>query len=84
MKRIFIVAALWTATAFAQDLSCDLSGYRAQDGLKAQMRAGALELTWQGERGQKLRAILGVSAGQPLVRELAVETNGKWPSSDTT
>src|ERR1022692_1040086 len=42
------------------------------------MRAGALELTWQGERGQTLRAILGVSGGQPVVRELAVRRNGEW------
>ena len=42
------------------------------------MRAGSLEVTWQGERGQTLRALLGVAGGQPVVRELAVGKGGKW------
>jgi hypothetical protein len=66
------------ALAGAQTLSCDFQGYKALDGLKAEMRSGSLELTWQGERGQTLRAVLGVDGGQPVVRELAVEKNGKW------
>jgi len=42
------------------------------------MRSGSLALTWQGERSQTLRAILGLNGNQPVVRELAVEKNGKW------
>jgi hypothetical protein len=68
---------LLSALAGAQTLSCDFQGYKALDGLKAEMRSGSLELTWQGERGQTLRATLGVDGGQPVVRELAVEKNGK-------
>lgn len=41
------------------------------------MSNGSLELTWQGERGETLRALLGVEGGQPVVRELAVDKNGK-------
>ena len=69
---------LFSALAGAQTLNCDFQGYKALDGLKAGMRSGSLELTWQGERGQTLRATLGVDSGQPVVRELAVEKNGKW------
>ena len=69
---------LLSALAGAQTLNCDFQSYKALDGLKAEMRSGSLELTWQGERGQTLRAILGVDGGQPVVRELAVEKNGKW------
>jgi hypothetical protein len=69
---------LLSAMAGAQTLNCDLRGYKPIDGLKAEMRSGSLELTWQGERGQTLRATLGVNGGQPVVRELAVEKNGKW------
>ena len=49
-SRILTGLLLWTALAAGQSVNCDLGGYKAQDGLKAQMRAGALELTWRGER----------------------------------
>ena len=76
--RIAFSGLLLSALAGAQTLNCDFQGYKPFDGLKAAMRAGSLELTWQGERGQTLRAILGVDSGQPVVRELAVGRNGKW------
>ena len=76
--RIAFSGLLLSALAGAQTLNCDFQGYKALDGLKAGMRSGSLELTWQGERGQTLRATLGVDGGQPVVRELAVEKNGKW------
>jgi len=69
---------LLPALAGAQSLNCDFQGYKALDGLKAEMRSGSLDLTWSGERGQTLRAVLGVNSGQPVVREIAVERNGKW------
>jgi len=76
--RIAFLALLVSALAGAQTLDCSFQGYKALDGLKAEMRSGSLELTWRGERGQTLRATLGVNGGQPVVRELAVEKNGKW------
>ena len=69
---------LLASVAGAQTLDCNFQGYKAAEGLKAEMHSGALELTWQGERGEQLRAILGVTGGQPVVRELAVRENGKW------
>src|SRR5271157_762985 len=77
-RRIAFSGLLFSALAGAQTLTCDFQSYKALDGLKADMRSGSLELTWQGERGQTLRATLGVDGGQPVVRELAVEKNGKW------
>ena len=74
MHKILLLATLPAMLACAQD--CDLSAYRAQDGLKAQMHAGALELTWQGERGDQLRASFTIRAGQPMVKELAAHKNG--------
>ena len=76
--RIAFSGLLLSAIAGAQTLNCNFQEYKSADGLKAEMRAGALELTWQGERGQTLRAILGVIGGQPVVRELAVRRNGEW------
>src|SRR5690349_4228133 len=70
---------LWTALAAGQELNCDLTGYKAQDGLKAQMKDGALELAWRGERQNELRAAFTVRGGQPVVQELAVrKPGGAW------
>ncbi len=77
--RIAFLGLLLAALAGAQTLNCSFQGYQALDGLKAEMRSGNLELTWQGERGRTLRATLGANSGQPVVRGLAVERNGKWP-----
>jgi hypothetical protein len=72
-------ALLCAALAAGQEFNCDLSGYKEQDGLKAQMRAGSLELTWRGERQNELRVALTVRNSQPIVQELAVrKSGGKW------
>jgi hypothetical protein len=77
--RALCCALLLAALASAQEMNCDLSTYKAQDGLRAEMRAGAVELTWRGERQNELRASFTVRNGQPLVQELAVrKTGGKW------
>ncbi len=78
MSRFVSLVLLSAAAAHAQTANCDFQGYKAQDGLTAQMRTGALELNWRGERGQSFRAILATKDGQPVVRELAVDKNGKW------
>ncbi len=74
--RALSLAMLWTALAYGQEWNCDLSGYKEQVGLKAQMHAGALELIWQGERQNELRAAFTVRNGQPVVQELAVRKGG--------
>jgi hypothetical protein len=76
MMRIVLVTALITASAAGQDLNCDMAGYKPQDGLKAQIRAGILELSWQGERRDQLRAEFAIRGGQPVVQELAARKNG--------
>src|SRR6266481_593401 len=79
LSRVLPGTVLWTALAAGQEFNCDLSGYKAQEGLKAQMRAGALELTWRGERQNELRSAFAVRNGQPIVLELAVrKSGGKW------
>ena len=76
LSRVFFWAALLAGAAAGQELNCDLSGYKAQDGLKAQVRGGVLELTWQGERREQLRAAFAIRGGQPTVQELAAKKNG--------
>src|SRR4051812_31473205 len=79
MKRFLIVLFSSFSIAAAADMSCDLAGYKSQDGLKAQMRAGLLEVTWQGERREQLRAVFTIRDRQPVVQELAVRKEaGGW------
>src|SRR5262249_46299207 len=61
-----------------QSLNCDLSEYKAIDGLRASVQNGVLDLSWQGERGQQLRASFAIRNGQPLITELAARKNGSW------
>ena len=78
MKRFLIVwfAGFSIASAATPDLNCDLSGYKAQDGLKVQVRSGQLEATWQGERGEQLRSVFTIRDRQPVVQEFSVRKQG--------
>lgn len=78
MNRFLVVvfASLSMIGIARAELNCDLAGYKSQDGLKAQMRSGVLEVTWQGERREQLRALLTVRDGQPVVQELAAKKDG--------
>jgi hypothetical protein len=76
LTQALIFTALSARIAFAQGLNCDLGGYKPQDGLKAEVRAGTLEFTWQGERREQLRASFTIRGGQPIVQELAARKNG--------
>ncbi len=79
MTRALLTSLLFTVAASGQNLNCDLTGYKAQDGLKAQVRGNVLELTWQGERQEELRAQFTIRNGQPMVEELAARAKaGKW------
>ena len=79
LQYILILAALSAASVPGQELSCDMTGYRPQEGLKAQIQAGTLELTWQGERREELCARFALRGGQPSVQELAARRNaGSW------
>src|SRR5204862_6541367 len=76
MRNCFLALAL---AAVAQGQPCDLSNYKPQDGLKAQLRGSALEIAWDGERREQLRATFTIQAGQPVVQELAARKNGgQW------
>ncbi|HEY3836265.1 MAG TPA: hypothetical protein VGL72_06820 [Bryobacteraceae bacterium] len=81
MKPLITLAAtlLFCCLGFGQSLNCDLKDYKAQDGLKAVLSSGVLELTWQGEHNQQLRASFSLRDGAPLIHELAVRKNsGAW------
>ncbi len=78
MKFLLLAVGL-CATLAAQSFTCDLSGYKAMEGLKAEMRNGALEVSWDGARNQQLRAAFVVRDGQPMIGELlAHKPGGSW------
>jgi hypothetical protein len=67
---------LSAGSAFADPLACTLSGYKAAPGLNATVADNVLTLTWDGERAQEVRLRIGIEAGAPTVRELAVHRKG--------
>jgi hypothetical protein len=80
MRRLAI-AAVFCGVLSGQTFQCDLSGYRPTDGMRAEMRNGQLEVSWDGAPGQQLRAAFVVRNGQPVVSELlAHKAGGAWIS----
>ncbi len=68
---VFVCACLG-----AQEPGCRMSGYQKAPGLEAQSKAGALEVRWNGERGEELRASFGIQDAHPIVLELAARAHG--------
>ena len=76
---VLICCAAACGLAEAQNLNCDLREYKAMDGLTASLAGSALQVTWQGEGDQQLRAEFTIRGGNPLVQMLAVRTSqGGW------
>ena len=72
-----ILIVMFTGVALkAAPLNCDLSQYHPAPGLAAGREGDDLTVQWDGESGQKLRARLGIVAGVPTVRELAIQPSG--------
>jgi hypothetical protein len=68
-----------SAAAVADPLNCDLRDYTPQTGLIATAKDDILEVAWQGEFGEELRAGFSVEKAHPVIRELAVrKAGGSW------
>ena len=79
LQKLLLLAMLGCSVAKCQSLNCDFRQYKALEGLVAEARDTGLQITWQGEHDQQLRAVFAISNGQPVVRELAVrKNNGNW------
>jgi hypothetical protein len=81
MKSMAMTAlmGLIASTLQAAPPTCDVSQYKAVPGLTAAVEPDALAVTWEGDKGAELRMRLGIDAGQPIVRELAVRRKGgQW------
>ena len=79
LYKFLLLVLLPNWVALCHGVTCDLREYKPMDGLKAEVVAGELQVTWQGDRDQQLRAVFAVVDRQPLVRELAVRSGaGAW------
>ena len=90
MRRIASIAVSTTAIVCmtsplqADPLSCNLSAYKAVQGLTATLADDTLSVTWDGERSQEVRLNLILVSGTPTIRELAVRTKGgQWSTLAT-
>jgi hypothetical protein len=64
---------------YADDLSCNLSGYRSKSGLSASVVDNTLSITWDGEMKNELRLRLTINGGTPTIRDLATRSHdGQW------
>ena len=72
----FLCVLLCSGMAAGQTLHCDLRGYKPLDGLHAAVRGDILNVTWQGERGETLRAAFTLRDARPLIHELAARKPG--------
>ena len=76
---VSVACLAWAAPAVADELRCDVQGYRAQAGLTADLTEEVLTLTWNGDPGQQVRLRLRVDDGTPTFDEIAVhDTSGVW------
>jgi len=71
---LFVLSAFTAVTAAALD--CDLSLYKSQPGLQAQMTNGSLSAVWLGAGGSELRVVFDVANARPVIREMAVRKPG--------
>src|SRR5690348_8415187 len=81
MDRRFLAATfvLGLPCGAAPAQTFDMAGYRPQPGLEAVAEGGSLTVTWDGERGQRLRARFALAGGTPTVRELSARREGsEW------
>ena len=67
------------AMAWADQVSCNMSAYKAQAGLTAAADGSSLIVTWNGEGDQEVRLRLVVNGGTPTLEEIALRRGtGDW------
>ena|SRR5690349_4319011 len=75
----FLLGTILLSTiATAQALQCSFDGYKPMEGLHVGTNQGTLEMSWQGEAGQQLRALFSIRGGHPVIEQLAASTGGVW------
>ena len=89
MRMALALAATLAAVAPAvrqqgTPLQCDLSAYRADQGLTAVAAQQQLAVTWRGDAGSELRARFAIADAQPVISDLAIRSGaGAWSTIGT-
>jgi hypothetical protein len=73
-----LAVTLLPTAAMGQGLQCNFEGYKPIEGLHAEMNRGSLQVTWQGEAGQPLKALFGIRDSHPVIQQLAARGGGEW------
>jgi hypothetical protein len=73
---LFFLLSFTSSMAWADPLTCTLTGYRGMDGLAAVVANDTLTATWDGDQGQEVRIRIIVASGVPTIHELAVRPRG--------
>src|SRR5262245_31990322 len=63
-------------TLLADSVKCDMTQYKAAQGLTATMEQDVLAVSWTGQSGAELRARYAIDNGQPLIRDLSIRKAG--------
>ncbi|MBV9083142.1 MAG: hypothetical protein JOZ62_10725 [Acidobacteriaceae bacterium] len=79
LKPLLGCAVLCGSVLYGENANCDLQDYKPVPGMELKTHEHGVTVTWQGERGEQLRAAFQVRDGAPTVEELAARTAaGKW------
>ncbi len=57
-------------------ISCDLSSYQPQPGLKASIKEDTLQIRWEGDDGKELELKMGIERGVPTIYKLSEREPG--------
>ncbi|MBM3801760.1 MAG: hypothetical protein FJW26_05530 [Acidimicrobiia bacterium] len=78
-KPLWAVLLVAVEAAVADPLSCDFSQYRATQDIRAELKNGLLELSWEGTARQQLQISFGLQGAAPVIRDMRVRRiRGNW------
>src|SRR5215212_6683469 len=73
----YVIAA--NQAAAASPLNCNLSAYKASNGLTSAVDGNLLTVSWNGQGTSQLRARFGIDGGTPTIRDLSArQGGGEW------
>lgn len=77
--KLVVCLAMLSGAAGAQILKCNLDNYKPIEGVRAEVKSGAVTITWDGEAEEQLMAEFTLRDGQPVVQQLAArKVGGQW------
>ena len=75
--KLVVCLAMLSGAAGAQILKCNLDNYKPIEGVRAEVKGGAVTITWDGEAEEQLMAEFTLRDGQPVVTTVG-SPQGWW------